>query len=182
MRDALIAILLCGAIVATCEVKDAPKAEPAAEAAIETSWDDSGDSSSSDVNIRADIETGKVELKLPGGLEGVVKLPKGVGDDAKFDLDGVGRYPGAKLTDVDLRSGEGKGKDGRVVLGFTATGSADKVADWYEQALVKKNRSVLRSGTTITGTTEDGDPMVITVTEGSGGLARGRITITDRQG
>jgi hypothetical protein len=179
MRDALIAILLCGAAVAACEVKDVPKAEPAV---VEAEWDDSSDGAGSDVNIRADIQTGKVELKLPGGLEGTVRLPKGAGNDAKFDLDGVGHYPGARLMNVDVRSDNSNGETARVVLGFTAPGSADSVADWYEQALVKKSRSALRSANRISGTTEDGDPMVIAITDGPDGVARGRITITDRKG
>jgi hypothetical protein len=181
MRDALIAILICGVAVAACENRDEAKRDANAETAVETSWDhDSENSSDGGVNIQANVEGGKVELKLPGGLEGTVKLPEGLGADAKFDLDGVGRYPGAKLTNVDVKADKVDGKgQARVQLGFTAPGSADQVADWYEAALVKKGRSVARTGTTITGTTEDGDPMVITINEGSAGVARGRITITD---
>lgn len=181
MRDALIAIFICGAAVAACENRD-DEAKPVAEAepAVEANWDEGDGKGSGGVNIQADVTTGKVELKLPGGLEGTVRLPNGIGADAKFDLDGVGRYPGAKLINVDVKANEVDGKgQARVLLGFTAPGSADQVADWYEAALVKKGRSVARTGTTITGTTEDGDPMVIAINEGAGGVARGRITITD---
>jgi hypothetical protein len=170
MKNALIAILLCGVAVAACEQR-AKVEKPPETTEIETEWRE-GDGKGADVNIRADMESGEVELKLPGGLEG----------DTKFDLDGVGRYPGAKLTNVDVKATDKDGsRQGRVVLGFSAPGSADKVADWYEQALVKKGRSVARTGNTITTTTSDGDPMVMVISEDAGGIARGRITITDNK-
>jgi hypothetical protein len=182
MKNALLAILLCGVAVAACEDR-AEKAQPPATVAVEGDWDagaDAGGGTNVDVNIHADAQTGEVELKLPGGIEGKVKLPGGLDADTKFDLDGIGRYPGAKLTNVDIKANERKdGRQARVVLGFSAPGSADRVADWYEQALVKDGRSVSRTGTTVTTTTEDGKPMVIAVQDGTGGTAQGRITITD---
>jgi hypothetical protein len=186
MKNALIAILLCGVAVAACEDRS-KKAEPATDVAIEGDWNAGADSGAGDgevnVNIHADAETGALELKLPGGIEGTLKLPKGLDGETRFDLDGIGRYPGAKLTDVDIKARANDAqKDARVVLGFAAPGSADAVADWYEQALVKDGRSVSRTGTTVTTTTEDGKPMVIAVQDGKGGTAQGRITITDRKG
>ena len=190
MKNALIAILLCSVAVAACERRSdepAPSSETAAGETGEGStleWNgDAAGEGNIDVNIRADASTGKVELKLPGGIEGSLKLPRGLDGDTKFDLDGIGRFPGATLTTVDIKATDRKqGHDARVVLGFAAPGSADAVADWYEQALIKDGRSVSRTGTTVTSTTEDGKPMVIAVTQGEGGQAQCRITITDRKG
>jgi hypothetical protein len=56
------------------------------------------------------------------------------------------------------------------------------VANWYAKALADKGRPPSRSGNTLTGTTEDGDRMVIAVEDGDTGVARGRITISDRKG
>mgnify|MGYP002777084701 CR=1 FL=1 len=181
MKNALIAILLCGVAVAACERQaQEPKQ---AEDTTTLGWEGSETANDANVNIRADTETGEVELKLPGGIEGKVKLPAGLDADSTFDLDGIGRYPGATLTSVDIKATDRKdAHDARVVLGFSAPGTADTVADWYEQALVKDGRSVSRTGTTVTTVTDDGKPMVIAITDGAGGTARGRITITDRKG
>ena len=185
MKNALIATLLCGVAVAACDANRAQEQEKVTEqAAISTDSDwDNGKAGDGGVNIKADMESGEVELKLPGGLEGKVKIPEGLEPDAKFDLDGLGRYPGAKLVNVDVQA-SGKDNDGRgqVVLGFTAPGSAGQVASWYEKALADKGRNPTRSGNTLNGTTKDGDRMEIAVEDGSGGIARGRITITDRKG
>ncbi|WP_164155916.1 hypothetical protein [Sandarakinorhabdus rubra] len=172
MREALGAILLCGIAVAACEPRESPKPPepPTAEAAA------------SDVDIRADIESGEVKLRLPGGVAGTVRLPEGLAE-SKFDLDGIGRYPGAKLTTVDVKASDSDGAhEARVVLGFTAPGRPEQVADWYERALVRQGRSAARSGTTITGTTSDGNPMVIAISPGDAGTAQGRITIIDSDG
>lgn len=187
MKNALLAILLCGVAVAACEdraQKPDPAAEPAPVVEIEREWNaDASGSGDVDVNIHADAQTGEVELKLPGGIEGKVKLPGGLDGSEDFDLDGIGRYPGAKLINVDIKVRDGKGqRDALVVLGFAAPGSADRVANWYEQARLKDGRSVSRTGTTVTTTTEDGKPMVIAVADGKGGTAQGRITITDGKG
>jgi hypothetical protein len=186
MKNALIAILLCGVAVAACDAnrKDKLAEATTAEITLENSEDSSASATGNDgVNIKADMESGEVELKLPGGLEGKVKIPEGMEPDAKFDLDGLGRYPGAKLVKVDVQA-SGKDDDGRgeVVLGFTAPGTATQVADWYAKALAADGRPASRSGNTLTGTTDDGDRMVIAVDEGAAGVARGRITITDKKG
>ena len=54
-----------------------------------------------------------------------MSIPAGIEPDAKFDLDGVGRYPGAKLTSLNVQA-SGKDGDGRgqVLLGFSAPGTA----------------------------------------------------------
>lgn len=181
MKNALLAILLCGVAVVACnsereavEDKSPPRISASENTGLPASSDDAG------VNIRADMESGEVALKLPGGLEGKVKIPKGLESESQFDLDGVGRYPGSKLVTVNVtgtaRDGAGSGQ---VVLGFSAPGTAGQVADWYQKALAEKDRAPVRTGNSITSTTEDGDRMVIAVEDGPGGVARGRITITD---
>jgi hypothetical protein len=184
MKNALIAILLCGAAVAACDARRVEEKEKAEAAAISVDKDwDEGAAGDTGVNIKADMEKGEVELKLPGGIAGKVSIPAGIEPDAKFDLDGVGRYPGAKLTSVNVQA-SGKDGDGRgqVLLGFSAPGAATQVANWYAKALADKGRTPSRSGNTLTGTTEDGDRMVIAVEDGNTGVARGRITISDRKG
>lgn len=186
MKNALIAILLCGVAIAACDANRQEKVESGTTAEITLEDNDdsrAGGRADDGINIKADMESGEVELKLPGGMEGKVKIPDGLEPDAKFNLDGLGRYPGAKLAKVDVQA-SGKDGDGRgqVVLGFTAPGTATQVADWYASALAKDGRPASRSGNTLTGATKDGDRMVIAVDDGETGVARGRITITDRKG
>ena len=187
MRDALIAILLCGVAVAACEARKADTSEPVAISADFAAASDAdvkagkaGDSAA--VQFQADTDSGEMALKLPGGIEGRIKLPEGLDGDSKFDLDGVGRYPGAKLTGVDVKAfGSDDKTRARVQLGFTAPGRADTVADWYEKAFAAKGRSVLRSGNTLSTTTDDGEPLVMALRDGPGGTATGQITIRDEK-
>jgi hypothetical protein len=190
MRNALIAIILCGAAVAATESRTRDEAVAAADitadrvADVATDWDDRNRNDKADgveMEIHADTESGELNLKLPGGLEGRVKLPEGLEPDAKFDLDGVGRYPGATLSKVDVSAGGNKAdRHRRVVLGFSAPGSADQVASWYEKAFAADGRAVTRAGTTLTGRTSEGNDLVMVISDGSSGRAQGRITITDR--
>ena len=186
MKNALIAILLCGVAVAACNAsrEDRLEAEKAARISLSAN-SETGlvDAEAGGVNIKADMESGEVELQLPGGLQGKVKIPAGMQPDAKFDLGGLGRYPGSRLSSVDVKGrSDDEGGKSSVVLGFTAPGTAGKVADWYGKALADSGRFSGRSGNTLTGTTEDGDRMVIAVDDGAAGIARGRITITDKKG
>ncbi len=173
MKNAMIAILLCGAAVVWFQSREDDRIKIKSD--IETSWisNDRGDDK---VSLKADTQTGQVEVQLPGGIGGKVRLPEGLSEDTKFDLDGIGRYPGARLLNVDLSGGGSS--EGRLALGFSAPGSADTVADWYQKALIAKGRTVARTGNTITGATEDGEPMVIAVEDGPGDMARGRIIIS----
>jgi hypothetical protein len=181
MKNALLAILLCGVAVVWYAQRgdDQPK-----RLTSDTSWDlgkapatRDGRESEGAVQFSANTDTGEMELRLPGGIQGKMRIPDGIAADTKFDLDGIGRYPGAKLQNIDVSGGGSR--EGRVMLGFSAPGSADQVADWYEKALIAKGRSVARTGNTITGATKDGEPMVIAVEDGPGDIARGRIIITD---
>ncbi|MEI6486919.1 MAG: hypothetical protein WCO11_11710 [Sphingomonadales bacterium] len=185
MKNALIAILLCGVAVVACNQHQTKLADDAGtRISITTDGDGAGAGAGdgdAEVKFKADMESGKVALALPGGLGGTLTIPKGLEADTRFDLDGIGRYPGAKLVSVDIagtrKGGEGSG---RVRLGFTAPGMAGQVADWYEKALTAKGRPTSRSGNTLTSATEDGDPMVITLSDGPGGIARGQISLTGK--
>ncbi|MFZ4381613.1 MAG: hypothetical protein ACOYO0_06575 [Sandarakinorhabdus sp.] len=188
MRDALIAILLCGLAVAACEANQADKPEPveiSADFAADTDTDvkrDTAGSGDAAVQFHADTDSGEMAVKLPGGIEGRIKLPEGLDGDSKFDLDGIGRYPGSKLIGVDVKAFGGDDKSrAKVQLDFTAPGSADTVADWHEKAFAAKGRSVLRSGTTLSTTTSDGEPLQMALRDGPGGTARGQISIRDEK-
>jgi hypothetical protein len=135
------------------------------------------------VNIAADTETGKMEIKLPGGLEAKVNIPEGMADHSKFEVGGVGLYPGAKVGSVNVNATERKhngaaGHNAVVAIGFTAPADAAAVADWYQQQFEAKKVSVRRSGETLTGKTDDGDDFSLALTPAATGSS-GLLTIVD---
>ena len=187
MKQSLIAIFLCGVAVAACEADSSKAVRPeSADAAVSADWDDrevASDLARDDagLRVRADMEGGEVALKLPGGIEGKLKLPGGLDAGTDFDLGDIGRYPGARLTSVNVDAGRRDGAErGVVVLGFAAPGTQDQVLDWFAQRLTDRGRPPERRGRTLQGTTEDGDRLVIAMEDATGGEARGRITITKR--
>ena len=75
MKNALIAILLCGVAVAACDARRVDETEQAEAAAssVDKDWDE-GAAGETGVNIKADMDKGEVELKLPGGIAGKVSI------------------------------------------------------------------------------------------------------------
>jgi ABC-type glycerol-3-phosphate transport system substrate-binding protein len=146
---------------------------------------DSGDSkTATNVTVNADTDTGKFELKLPGGIDAKVNLPEGMdslgGDHGKFDIDGVGLFPGAKVRSVNVNASAAKDSKSAVVkIGFTAPGDAAAVADWYQRQFDAKHKSVTRSGETLSGTTDDGDAFTIALEAAGAGASKGLLTIVD---
>lgn len=169
---ALLTLAACGK-----KEEEAPKAEATATAG----WD--ADSDSKQVEIEVDSDTGKLAMKLPGGIEGNLKLPPAMAarmaGDSDFDIDGVGAYPGATMRSMKVQATE-KADDKRAVIdiGFAAPDAPTKVADWYEKAFADKGRTVTRAGDTLTGTTEDGNPFTLTISPAATG-STGQLRIVD---
>lgn len=169
---ALLALAACGKKEA-----DAPKADASASAG----WN--ADSDNKQVVIEADSDTGKLAMQLPGGIEADLKLPPAMAakmaGESKFDIDGVGTYPGATVKTMKVQATE-KGADKRAVvdISFAAPDAPAKVADWYEKAFADKGRSVTRAGDVLTGTTEDGNPFTLTISPAATG-STGQIRIVD---
>jgi hypothetical protein len=144
--------------------------------------DGSGDktAASTEVTIDGDTETGKFELKLPGGIEAKVNLPEGVGENGTFDIDGVGLYPGARVQGVNVNASDTKTTRQAVVkITFSAPSDAAAVADWYQQQFDAKQKAVTRKGETLSGTTDDGDAFTIALNAAGTGASKGLLTIID---
>ncbi len=159
--------------LAACSKKD--DADDHAKSATITVDTDSG--SDAGVKVDGDGEGGKVELKLPGGFEAKIKVPEGMTNHSKFDIDGVGLYPGAKMTKIKVNAG-GSG-NATVEMGFSAAADAAAVADWYQQQFEAKKVSVTRKGETLTGKTEDNDDFTLALSPGEAGKSLGLLTIVD---
>ena len=153
-------ILACGLALAACG-----ESTPEAESNVTT-----------EVKIDSHSDRkGEMELKLPGGFEAKIPLPKGAGDKSDFDIDGVGLYPGARVSTVNVRAGEGPAV---VTISFAAPGSAPEVAQWYERELLANDVVVKRTGEMLVGRTEDGDDFTLEITQALAG-STGLLTITD---
>jgi hypothetical protein len=137
-----------------------------------------------DVAIVASSDPGKLAIKLPGGFEAKMPMPDGITDDNKFDIDGVGLYPGATVDTINVNADkrdDASGDKAVVVIGFAAPASAETVAGWYEGQFRAKNIAVRRKGTLLTGKTEDGNDFALLLSDIAGGKARGQLTIHDRK-
>ena len=148
---------------------------------VETETPDNKVSIDSDAKATAtDGESSKLELNLPGGIEAKINLPEGLGESGKFDIDGIGLYPGAVVRSVKVNASEAAAtKRAEVQIGFSAPADAAVVADWYQQAFEAKNRAVTRSGETLSGKDADGDDFTIVLTGAGAGKAKGLVTIVD---
>lgn len=156
------------------------KADTGSKVSIAIDGDGDKTEARTDVTINGDTDTGKFELKLPGGIEAKVNLPDGIGEHGKFDIDGVGLYPGAKVRSVNVNASDARETRTAVVkIGFAAPADAAAVADWYQQQFDAKHKMVARRGETLSGTTDDGDAFTLVLDAAGTGASKGLLTITD---
>lgn len=168
---------------------ETPSSEAGTKVSIKVSGDDDaapGDAAAtaeSTVQIDGDSDTGKFEIRLPGGIEAKVKVPEGFTNGARFDIDGVGLYPGGKVrtVNVDARAdarAEQPGTSSTVAIGFSAPADAAAVADWYQQQFEARKVAFKRSGETLTGITEAGDRFTLALSQAATG-STGMLKIVD---
>jgi hypothetical protein len=131
------------------------------------------------VAIKADGESGKVSLNVPG-FDANVRLPKALLDDSNFDIDGVKLYPGSKVDTVDIKADEASGK-GRadVRIGFSSPAEPAKVAAWFKEQFGKQSIEVGGDADTLNGKSENGDAFSIELTAADGGRTAGTVSISE---
>ncbi len=120
----------------------------------------------------------KLALNLPGGFNAKINVPGATMGGGKFDIDGVGLYPGARVTSIDVDANASP-KRSEVKIGFVAPGDAAAVADWYQAQFDAKDVKATRSGESFTGKSDDGDDFTLAIVAGSSGKSSGLLTITD---
>ena len=138
-----------------------------------------------DVAIVASSDPGKLAIRLPGGFEAKVPMPASIANGSKFDIDGVGLYPGATVDTINVNADTGRSGDKSVdkaviVLGFAAPANAASVAGWYEGQFREKDIAVSRKGNLLTGKTDGGDRFALLLTDIAGGRSKGQVTIRNR--
>ena len=176
-KSLLILVAAAGLATNACDVDKTPSAKTPHSVSVEI---DSGNAASA----TSENTPGKVEIRLPDGIGGTVDVPGGLENGSKFDIAGVGLYPGAKVGSIKVNAGAASnGSDSRtarVQVGFAAPGDAAAVADWYQGQFAAKGTTVTRRGESLSGTTDDGDAFTLAITPAGTGASRGVATITDR--
>ncbi len=134
----------------------------------DAAWDsDSGDGSGV-----------KLALNLPGGFNAKVNVPGARMGGGKFDIDGVGLYPGARVNSINVDANASP-KRSEVKIGFVAPGDAAAVADWYQAQFEAKDVKATRTGESFAGKSEDGDDFTLAIVAGGSGRSSGLLTIID---
>ncbi len=178
-RIALVFALLAAPLaLSACNGHDDGKASK-----ISVSIDSDGSTTAASkggVTIDSDTDKGKFQLSLPGGIDANISVPGGMTSGAHFDIDGVGLYPGAKVSTVNVNaSHKGDGKSAVVKIGFAAAADPAAVADWYQTKFADKKVTVTRDGETLTGKTEDRNDFTLAMTPGAKSGTAGLLTIID---
>ena len=182
MRAVLMIAALPLLALTACSDSKVESAKADNDVKIDISSDDGKGATS--VTVNADTDSGKLELKLPGGIDTRINLPAGVNSlgsgKGRFDIDGVGLFPGASVHSVNVdASDKTDSKSAIVKIGFNAPGDAAAVADWYQQQFEAKHKAVTRSGETLSGRTDDGDVFTIALESAGTGASKGLLTIVD---
>ena len=140
---------------------------------------DAKDHDGKSVQVKADGETGRVAINVPG-FDANIKLPKVLLDHENFDIDGVKLYPGSKVDTVNVNADDRGGKHKAIVkIGFSAPSDPATVSAWFQKALADKSIAAKVTGNSLAGTTGDGNAFAIDFAAGAAGKTAGIITIKD---
>ena len=97
------------------------KVETAKSHGVSIDTDTGTTASATHITIDGDTDSDKLAVRLPGGIEAKVNLPGGMVNVGRFDIDGVGLYPGAKVHSVDVNAADAARTDSAVLkIGFAA--------------------------------------------------------------
>ncbi len=132
-----------------------------------------GNSSSSSSSSTSSSSDGKFSLKA-NGVDINIDIPKSIIEKSNRSDD---LYPGSKIRGVNVNSqtqnnnGNSSGK-GQVEIKFFAPDKPATVADWFVKKFEKEGGSAKRTGTNVSGKTDDGKDYNLTVTsDGEGSSA-----------
>lgn len=169
--------------LAACGEADKPSATTEATAEATSEAEGKVVQTEKTVAFKADSKTGEVGIDLPGGTGASLRLPPEVvekmGEDSKLDVDGVGLYPGARVTEVAATSRDsGADKSSRATIRFTAPSTPQAVAEWYVAAFADKGHKATRSGNRVEGTTTEGSRFTLDLAPEGQGTA-GTLVVTD---
>ena len=159
-------------LLAACGSEE-KKADDSTEIAINAGDEGGG------IQIKSGADGGKLKIDA-GGVNIGLDIPD-VGDldiGQDFDIDGVGLYPGSKITSMDIDARDKNGAhDARGKFGFTAPAAPTIAADWMVGEFAKKGIKVTRTGDTLAGMDKDGDNFTIRFNP-DGKASKGEVLIS----
>lgn len=123
-------------------------------------------------NASAGIVNGTASIDVPG-FKGELKLPKVQLDADNLDLNGAKLFPGSTLGNIDV---DARGRDdGRVRVAFESPAGVDTVRQYLVSQFTAAGFKVSADGSGLSGTTDDGKPMKVTLAAAGPDKARGEI-------
>ena len=133
------------------------------------------------VSIKADSETGRLAVKLPG-VDATIAMPKIMLKDSNFDLDGVKLFPGATISTVSVvADGASNADAAKVKIVFQAPASPAAVKSWFEQAFKEKAVAVRAAGESLSGQTRNGGNFRMEFASAQDGKTNGTILISEQR-
>jgi hypothetical protein len=185
MKTSLPAALLLATALAACSPPaDKPESPrlTRADATVTRDWPQKAEKEQR-FTMKADGETGEIAMDYAEGVGASLRLPpeivREMGAGSKVDLGGVGLYPGARVTRLEVAGSEEKSrKNNSVDIVFTAPDSPAKVADWYVAAFQEKGHQARREGNRVFATTSEGSEVMVDL-KATGATSRGIIKVED---
>jgi hypothetical protein len=179
MKDIAPATLVAATLaLAACGSADKPEeaAAPAASAAATATTTEAA-------GAPLEAKEGEISVSLSNGAGASVRLPpevmEKIGQGSKMDVEGVGMFPGARVTGMAVESRKlPDGETGNAVISFSAPASPDAVAEWYVAAYREKGHKAERQGNRVDIATSEGTRIRIDL-EPDGSNSKGRINVLD---
>lgn len=162
----------CALTLSGCkQVEDAGSEDDTASESSSTSSSSASVSSSSDGedSVAFSINTDGFSVDVDVPIDDITT------DNANGRAEGL--YPGSKVTGINIESNNQNGKSqSQVAIRFTAAASKETVADWFMVQMPEQGGTAARKGNIISGTTDDGEPYVLTLNE-AGDSTKGVLKI-----
>ncbi|MFK7840736.1 MAG: hypothetical protein AB8B54_00600 [Sphingorhabdus sp.] len=145
---------------------------------VSVDFSDESKSDAEKVKIGGGEEDSKFSIKADGfSME--VDLPAITLDSDDFDMNNVDLYPGSRVTSFDIQDVDGD--SGKVQITFKAPSGVNDLADWYETQLTGHDFEVARSGTNLSGKTDEGDPFSLSLSAISAEETKGVLAFSEQK-
>ncbi|UZK65603.1 hypothetical protein [Sphingomonas sp. M1-B02] len=136
---------------------------------------------SSDEGDNAVISTdanGQMAIKADG-FEGSFKLPAIKINAEDFDVNGVKLYPKSTIGafNLDAQEKAGEPDEGKLRVTFASPAAAATVQAWFRDNMTRRGFKVETAGQGLKGTTDDGEPFVLTLSDDGDQKSKGTLAV-----
>lgn len=128
------------------------------------------------IKIGGEGKDSKFSIKADG-FSMDVDLPEITLDSDDFDLNNVALFPGSKITNFDIEDQKGEG--GKVTVSFVSPTDADALSEWFETKMADEKFEVTKDGSNLSGTTDEGDPFSLKLSEVSANETHGTLEFSE---